>query len=184
MDGSERLEQENFAHVRFFIENVARSLRLASSHSDPTRVRLALMQYGRNRHHEMISGLTHDLAVFFRRLESMRYMGSSSDVGSAILSAVDRILNAPSKQHQTRLEAEVCFVFITEGATAAQGLKESLALMRKKQVVPVVVAMGDEVDKEVILDLALRDRHAVFQGPDYKHLSNPDFLKRFTQWVC
>lgn len=185
VDGSERLGQENFDLVRFFMKNVARSLRLASNYSDSRRARLAVMQYGGYRHHEIPLNLTHDLEIFMTHLEKMRYMDSSSDVGSAILSAVNHFLNGRSRRrHRIRLQAEVSFVFITDGVTATWELRESLALMRKSQVIPVVVAMGDDVDNEVVLDLALGDSYAVFQGPDYKHLSSPDFLKRFTQWVC
>lgn len=183
VDGSERLGQENFDHVRLFIENVAHSLQLASSPFDPTRARLALLQYGSHYHYQHTSFLTHDRTFFTGYLKSMRYLDASSDVGSAISYAVDFLF--PNGRHNVvRQEAEVSFVFITEGYSGTKRLNETLPLMRKMQVVPIVVAMGNDIDNEVVLDLALRDRHAVFRGPDYKHLSNPDFLEHFIQWVC
>ncbi|XP_062391090.1 collagen alpha-2(VI) chain-like [Sardina pilchardus] len=181
VDGSERVGEENFDRVRIFVETVTRKVRLASSHDDTTRVRLAVIQYGGHLEYQMISSFTHDRADLARRLKTMRYLDSSSNVTSAISFATDHCSGHP---HPTRPGAELSFVFVTDGVTATQGLQEALVLVRKLQVVPVVVAMGNDVDKDVVLQLALKDRYAVFKGPDYKHLSNPDFLQRFIQWVC
>lgn len=183
VDGSERLGQDNFDRVRRFIETVARRLPMALDGRDSMRARLAVMQFGSPNQHELAFGLTHDTSVLSTRLGGMRYMDASSDVTSAITHAVNNVLNTGGVR-QSRREAEVNFVFVTDGVTATEGLKEVLGVMRKAQVVPSVVAMGNDVDKKVVMDLALGDRSAVFQGPDYTHLSEQNFLDRFIRWVC
>lgn len=183
VDGSERLGQDDFDRVRAFIEKVARRLPLAQDASDTMRSRVAVMQYGQANQHEMTSGFTHDLSVLTKRLEGMRYLDASSDVTSAITHAVSNVLFS-ERVRQTRREAEVNFVFVTDGVTTTEGLKEVLGVMRKEQVVPMVVAMGNEVDKDVVMELAFRDHNAVFQGPDYTHLSKQNFFDRFFRWVC
>lgn len=183
VDGSERLGQANFDRVRVFIETVARRLPMALGSSDSMRARVAVMQFGQPNQHEVAFGLTHDTSVLTSRLHSMRYLDASSDVTSAITHTVSNVLYS-GRERQSRREAEVNFVFITDGVTATEGLKEVLAVMRKEQVVPSVVAMGNDLDKTVVMDLALRDHSAVFQGPDYTHLSEKNFLDRFIRWVC
>lgn len=183
VDGSERLGQENFDRVRRFIEKVARRLTLAQDARDPMRARVAVVQYGRANQHEVTASLTHDLSDLAKRLEGMRYLDASSDVTSAITHAVSNVLYS-QRLRQTRREAEVNFVFVTDGVTTSEGLREVLGVMRKEQVVPTVVAMGNEVDKEVVMELAFRDHNAVFQGPDYMHLSEQNFFDRFIRWVC
>lgn len=186
VDGSERLGVENFERVRRFIEGVAQRLPMATSVNDTLRARLAVMQYGGAQQHQVTAGLTHDLQELSRRLEDMRYLDASSDVTSAITHAVSSVLYArdPRPRRQTRREAEIQFVFVTDGVTASEGLREVLGVMRKEQVVPAVVAIGNEVDKEVVMELAFKDGNAVFRGPDYSHLARQDFLDRFIRWVC
>lgn len=183
VDGSERLGQENFNRVRRFIETVARRLPMALDGRDSMRARVAVMQFGSPNQHNVAFGLTHDTSVLTRRLDSMRYLDASSDVTSAITHAVGNVLYS-ERVRQSRREAEVNFIFITDGVTATEGLKEVLGVMRKEQVVPSVVAIGNDLDKNVVMDLALGDRNAVFQGPDYTHLSEQNFLDRFIRWVC
>ncbi|XP_048095829.1 collagen alpha-2(VI) chain-like [Alosa alosa] len=183
VDGSERIGQENFDRVQRFIERVARRLPMARDGSDAMGARVAVMQYGRANQHQVASGLTHNLGVLTERMEGMHYLDASSDVTSAITHAVSNVLFS-ERVRQTRREAEVNFVFVTDGVTSTEGLKEVLGVMRKEQVVPSVVALGNEVDKEVVMQLALGDRNAVFQGPDYTHLSELNYFDRFIRWVC
>lgn len=180
VDGSERMGAENFRHVGEFVQKVGESLGLARSKTDRMRARLALMEFGRENENFIAFPLTHDPVLIASRLADLRYLDSSSNVGSAIISAIDTIL----RPGETRNYAEISFVFITDGVTVSQNLEEAISAMRRVQAVSTVIATGNDVDQDVLQKLAMGDQDAIFQGQDFSNLSQSALFDRFIKWIC
>lgn len=178
LDGSERLGTDNFRHVREFLQKVADRLVLARSKDDERRARLALIEYGKNEQRLAFS-LTHNLHTISTGIADLTYLDSSSTVEPAISYAIDNIL-----RRQTRRNAEISFVFITDGITVMGNLTESVDAMRKEQVVSTVIATGSDVNEEVLKKLAIGDQDAIFKVQDLSNLSRSRFFDRFIQWIC
>ncbi|KAI5101801.1 collagen alpha-2(VI) chain isoform X2, partial [Silurus meridionalis] len=185
VDGSERMGSDNFQNVREFVEKVAYRLSLAQNAKDKNNARVALLQYGGETRQEVAFKLTHNFTVITEGLSTLKYMDSSSNVGSAIIYAVNNILQSGNTR-LARNNAEISFVFITDGITDKKNLEEGLSSMRRAEGVPTVIAMGrdEAIDKEVLMKLALGDQTAIFKGKDYSQLSRPSFFERFIRWVC
>uniref|UniRef100_A0AAZ3Q2U8 Collagen alpha-2(VI) chain n=1 Tax=Oncorhynchus tshawytscha TaxID=74940 RepID=A0AAZ3Q2U8_ONCTS len=185
LDGSERMGVENHRRAKEFIENVARRLTLANGQSDDRNARIALLQYGSKSEQKVEFSLTHNLTVIADSLAGMSYMDSASSLGSAIIHAVNNLVM--SQVHGSRLarrNAELSFVFITDGITASESLEEGVSAMRRAEGVPTVIAMGTDTDQDVLRKVALGDTSAIFRGEDYATLGKPTFLERFIRWVC
>lgn len=183
LDGSERLGHDNFRHVRGFLQQVPETLTLARNKGDRMRARLALIQYGNENESRVAFPLTHDGAIISDGLARMPYLDSSSSVGPAVLYGINNIL-ASAGARQTRRNAEISFVFITDGVTDTRGLEEAVNAMRRAQVVSTVIAAGSDVDEDVLVRLAMGDREAIFKANDFSDLSRAGFTNRFIQWVC
>uniref|UniRef100_A0A8C7TN30 VWFA domain-containing protein n=1 Tax=Oncorhynchus mykiss TaxID=8022 RepID=A0A8C7TN30_ONCMY len=184
LDGSERLGHENFNQVRDFVQHLANHLTLAQDKNDRQGARMALLQYGGEAEHHLAFHMTHDLPSILEGLASMDYHDmSSSMVGAAISHTVDHVLTRLNVR-QTRHHAELNFVFITDGVTGRKGLEEGVDTMRNNQAVSTVIAMGTDVEQEVLEKLALKDQYAIFKGTDFYELNKHSFLDRFHQWVC
>ncbi|KAM9461007.1 collagen alpha-2(VI) chain isoform 1-T2 [Clarias gariepinus] len=185
LDGSERMGADNFRGVREFVENVASRLTLAKNAKDKNNARVALLQYGGENRQDVVFRLTHNFTEITNGLGSMRYMDASSNVGNAITYAINNILLSGNTR-LSRGNAEISFVFITDGITDKKNLEEGISSMRRAEAVPTVIAMGKDeaVDKEVLSKLALGDQTAIFRGRDYSQFSKPSFFERFIRWVC
>ncbi|KAJ8004395.1 hypothetical protein DPEC_G00135260 [Dallia pectoralis] len=181
MDGSERLGIDNFNHIRDFVTEVASQLTMARSRDDHQGVRMALLQYGGETDHHPAFHLTHDLPSILEGLDSMVYQDMPS---SMVAPAVTHALDSVSNTSQIRRDAELNFVFITDGVTGTQDLLEAIDKMRKNQVVSTVLSMGKYVEHEVVEKLALKDKYAIFKGQDYFELDKVSFRDRFVQWIC
>lgn len=83
-----------------------------------------------------------------------------------------------------RRNAELAFVFITDGITASEQLDEGITAMRRAEGVPTVIAIGKDTDEEVLRKVSLGDMSAVFRGEDYTVLNKPAFFERFVRWIC
>lgn len=83
-----------------------------------------------------------------------------------------------------RRNAELAFVFITDGITASEQLDEGVSAMRRAEGVPTVIAMGSDTNEEVLRKVSLGDMSAIFRGVDYSVLNNPSFFERFIRWIC
>ena len=83
-----------------------------------------------------------------------------------------------------RRNAELSFVFITDGVTSSENLEEGVSAMRRAEGVPTVIAMGSDADTEVLRKVALGDAAAIFRGEDYTLLNKPSFFERFVRWIC
>lgn len=185
VDGSERMGSDNFQNVREFVEKVAHRLTLAQSPKDKNNARVALLQYSGENRQDVVFKLSHNFTVISDGLANMKYMDASSNVGSAIIHAINNILQSGTTRI-ARSNAEISFVFITDGITNMKNLEEGINSMRRAEAVPTVIAMGkdDAVDKEVLTKLALGDQTAIFRGKDYSQLSKSSFFERFIRWVC
>ncbi|KAF0026218.1 hypothetical protein F2P81_020955 [Scophthalmus maximus] len=183
LDGSERLGTENFQHVREFVQKASERLGLAQSSTDRMRARMALVEFGKESENHIAFPLTHDPALIADGIARMPYLDSSSSVGPAIIHAIDNVLGKGNAR-QTRHEAEVSFVFITDGVTGSSNLEEAVSAMRGAQVVSTVIATGSDIDQEVLMKLAMSDPDAIFKGKDLSDLSRSSFFDRFIRWVC
>ncbi len=83
-----------------------------------------------------------------------------------------------------RRNAELAFVFITDGITSSEQLEEGVSAMRRAEGVPMVIAMGTDTDDEVLRKVSLGDMSAIFRGDDYTMLNKPSFFERFVRWIC
>ncbi|KAF2979263.1 hypothetical protein EK904_010913 [Melospiza melodia maxima] len=185
LDGSERIGEQNFQSAHRFVEDVAQQLTLARSSSDPMNARIALLQYGSERDQNVVFPLTHNLTEISDALAQIKYLDSSSNIGSAIIHAINNIVLSPGNgQRLARRNAELSFVFITDGITGSKNLEEAINSMKKQDVMPTVVALGSDVDMDVLLKLGLGDRAAIFREKDYDSLSQPSFFDRFIRWIC
>lgn len=183
VDGSERLGAENFRYAREFVQKVADRLPLARNKSDRRRARLALMEFGKENENVVAFPLTHEPSVINTGILGLQYLDSSSSVGPAIIHTINNILRK-GNERQTRRNAEVSFVFITDGVTDTTHLEEAVSAMRREQVVSTVIATGSDVNEEVLTKLAMGDRDAIFKGPTFSDALRPSFFDRFIQWVC
>uniref|UniRef100_A0A8B9IWA0 Collagen alpha-2(VI) chain n=1 Tax=Amazona collaria TaxID=241587 RepID=A0A8B9IWA0_9PSIT len=185
LDGSERIGEQNFHRAHHFVEEVARQLTLARSSSDSMNARVALLQYGSERDQNVVFPLTYNLTEISNALAQIKYLDSSSNIGSAIIHAINNIVLSPGDgQRLARRNAELSFVFITDGITGSKNLEEAINSMKKQDVMPTVVALGSDVDMDVLLKLGLGDRAAIFREKDYDSLSQPSFFDRFIRWIC
>lgn len=181
LDGSERLGTENFRYVREFLQKAADRLSLAASKTDRMRARLALIEFGNE--NLVVFPLTHDPTVIANGIARLRYMDSSSSVGPAIIHTIDTVLGKRNAR-LTRRNAEVSFVFITDGVTDSKNLDEAVSAMRGSQVVSTVVTTRSDVDQKVLMKLAMDDRDAIFKVKDFADMSQSSLFDRFVQWVC
>lgn len=185
LDGSERIGKLNFDKARIFIEDVARRLTLAKSDTDNMNARIALLQYGSEREHEVAFPLTHNLTTISDALAQIKYLDSSSNIGSAIIYAINNLVSSQRNgQKVARPNAELSFVFITDGITGDKNLGEAINSMKKQNIMPTVVALGSDVDMGVLLNISLGDQTAIFREKDYATLSEPGFFDRFIRWIC
>ncbi|KAJ3591823.1 hypothetical protein NHX12_006955 [Muraenolepis orangiensis] len=180
LDGSERLGEDNFGRVRSFLQQVAGTLTLARSKTDRMRARLALLQYGGSAEHHVAFGLTHNPALIAKGVARMPYLETASSVAPAIRHAIDAVLSSGGAR-QRRRNAEVSFVFLTDGVTDSRDLDQALTAMRGAQVVSTVIATGGDTDQDILVRLAMGDREAVFKPTD---LNDSGFFQRFIQWIC
>lgn len=185
LDGSERMGSDNFQSVREFVQNVAHRLTLAQNDKDKSNARVAVLQYGSENRQDVVFKLTRNLTVISDGLSNMKYMDGSSSVGSAIIYAMNNILQSGNTR-LARSNSEISFIFITDGITDRKNLEEGISSMRRAEGVPTVIAMGNEeaIDQEVLTKLALGDQTAIFRGKDYSQLLKPSFFERFIRWVC
>ncbi|XP_035426276.1 collagen alpha-2(VI) chain isoform X1 [Cygnus atratus] len=185
LDGSERIGEQNFHRAHNFVEEVARQLTLARSNNDNMNARIALLQYGSEGEQNVVFPLTYNLTEISNALAQIKYLDSSSNIGSAIIHAINNIVLSPGNgQRVARRNAELSFVFITDGITGSKNLEEAINSMKKQDVMPTVVALGSDVDMDVLLKLGLGDRAAIFREKDYDSLSQPSFFDRFIRWIC
>lgn len=182
LDGSERLGEQNFHKARRFVEEVSRRLTLARGDDDPLNARVALVQFGGPGEQQVAFPLTSNLTAIHEALEATRYLNSFSHVGAGVVHAINHVVRGA--RPGARRHAELAFVFLTDGVTGNDSLEEAVHSMRKQNVVPTVVAVGGDVDADVLSKISLGDGAAVFREKDYDSLAQPGFFDRFIRWIC
>ncbi|XP_015249477.1 PREDICTED: collagen alpha-2(VI) chain [Cyprinodon variegatus] len=183
LDGSERMGQENHKRAKEFIKRVARRLTLADGPNDDSKARLALVQFGSAQDHKVEFPLTHNLTVIEDSVDDVKYLDSSSALGSGIIYAVDS-LELRQNQRLIRRNAEMSFVFITDGITSRDQLDEGVAAMSKVEGVPTIIALGTDTNEEVLHKVSLQDSSAIFRAKDLSMLEKHAFFERFIRWIC
>lgn len=183
LDGSERLGSGNFNHMRGFIQQVVDSLVLARTRTDRMRIRMALTEFGEENEYYDAFPLTHDPAVIANEMARLPYLDSSSSMGPAIIRTINTVLGKGSSR-KTRRNAEIAFVFITDGVTNNVNLDEAIGAMRAAQVVTAVIATRSDTDPHVLKKLVMGDQNAIFAGKDLLSLSESPEFDRFIRWVC
>lgn len=172
---------KEFNYIREFVQKVADRLGLAQSMNDHMRARLALIEFSDTIHEAF--PLTHDPTIIANGTRHVPNMDSSSQVGPAIFHTINITLGKGTAR-KTRLNAEVSFVFITDGITDSNNLEEAVSAMRSSQVVSTVIATGSDIDQEVLTKLAMGDQEAIFKFKDFSSLSRSALFDRFIHWVC
>ncbi|XP_053326429.1 collagen alpha-2(VI) chain isoform X2 [Spea bombifrons] len=182
LDGSERIGKQNFQHAAAFVEEVSRRLSLARRDDDPANARVALLQYGGKDEQAVVFPLTFNQTEIAEGLGRLSYYGSSSVIGDAIFSAINKVLQSDTRG--ARRYAEPSFVFITDGVTGHAGLEEAIGSMRKNNVVSTLVSVGPDTDTDVLRQLSMGETAAIFREADYTKLTESSFMDRFIRWVC
>uniref|UniRef100_A0A803JAM8 Collagen alpha-2(VI) chain n=1 Tax=Xenopus tropicalis TaxID=8364 RepID=A0A803JAM8_XENTR len=184
LDGSMRTGEQNFKYAAGFVEEVAQRLSLARRHDDPSNARVSLVLFGGQDKQSVGFPLAFDLTEVSQAIEKLRYNGSSSVIGPAIIYAINNVLQNSGRP--ARRYAEPSFVFITDGETGPEGLEEAVTAMRKNNVVSTLVSVGpeDSIDMTVLRQLSMGERAAIFRQIDYSKLTENSFMDRFIRWVC
>ncbi|KAM9304742.1 collagen alpha-2(VI) chain [Gastrophryne carolinensis] len=182
LDSSERIGPHNFKQASAFVEEVSRRLSLSKKNDDPADARVALLQYGGKDEQAVAFTLTFNLTEIYQGLSRLTYYDSSSNIGNAIIYAINNILE--DKTRGARKFAETSFVLITDGVTGEEGLKEAVTAMKKNNVVSTLVSVGTDLDMQVLKQLSLGEHSAIFKAKDYSKLTESAFMDRFVRWVC
>ncbi|XP_018429238.1 PREDICTED: collagen alpha-2(VI) chain isoform X3 [Nanorana parkeri] len=182
LDSSERIGAQNFKQAASFVEEVSRQLSLAKKDDDTANARVALLQYGGEKEQAVAFSLTYNLTEISQGLSRLTYFDSSSNIGSAIIYAINNILQ--DKTRRARRFAETSFVLITDGVTGEVDLKEAVTAMKKNNVVSTLVSVGTDLDMQVLRELSLGESAAIFKEKEYARLAENAFLDRFVRWVC
>lgn len=182
LDSSERIGQHNFRQAATFVEEVSRRLSLSKNDNDFNNARVALLQYGGKDEQAVVFPLTHNLTEIYQGLSRLTYYDSSSNIGNAIVYAINNILG--DRTRGARKFAETSFVLITDGVTGQEGLEESVTAMKKNNVVSTLVSVGSDLDIPVLKKLSLGEGAAIFKEKDYGRLTANAFMDRFVHWVC
>ncbi|XP_075685666.1 collagen alpha-2(VI) chain [Rhinoderma darwinii] len=182
LDSSERIGKQNFRQAATFVEEVSRRLSLSRTDDDSNNARVALLQYGGKDEQAVVFPLTYNLTEIYQGLSRLTYYDSSSNIGNAILYAINNILETRTKG--ARKFAETSFILITDGVTGQEGLEESVTAMKKHNVVSTLVSVGSDLDAQVLKKLSLGEGAAIFKERDYGRLTENSFMDRFVHWVC
>ncbi|MBN3306082.1 CO6A2 protein, partial [Amia calva] len=178
VDGSERTGAENFGSVLHFIEQVSQEIRLARKENDYKGARLAVLQYGGEQEPDVLLDFSHSETTIRSLISKAVYRDSSSVLGNAILFAVDNVVNNRNSQFRgVRKNAEVSFVFVTDGITRDQNIEEGIEAMRKANVVSSAIAVGPDVDHNILAQLVFKDKALIFHLKRYADLVSTRVVK-------
>ncbi|CAH2283640.1 collagen alpha-2(VI) chain-like [Pelobates cultripes] len=181
VDGSERTGKENFVHFLRFIKHIAHELKLATHDQDLQGARIAVIQYGGENEQNMLLGFTFNLTNFQTLPSNAVYYESSSHIGTAILYVIKNILHGQSGG--ARENAEVSFVFITDGMSNSKNLAEGLDMIRANNIVTCAVAVGSDVNSARLTQLALKDTASIFILKQHEQLFSTALIRNIVQWL-
>lgn len=177
VDGSERMGSENFVSVMHFIEQLSQEIPLSTREGDYKGARFAVMQFGGEQDPDVLLDFTAKRRSFTNLASRAVYRESSSTLGNAILFAVNNLVRAGGRYRGIRPDAELSFVFMTDGVTSDKGFAEGLEAMRKSNAVSMAIAAGSDIDHQRLLQLVFRDKSLILNLKSYKDLSNRRVIK-------
>ncbi|XP_053570501.1 collagen alpha-2(VI) chain-like [Bombina bombina] len=184
VDGSERTGIDNFVQVLQFIKHISYELKLATHDKDTRGARIAVLQYGGENEQNILLDFTYNLTSFQSLPSNAVYYESSSHVGTAILYALKNIVRSRNGGLKgARANAEISFVFITDGMNNNKNLVQGVESIRANNIVTSAIAVGSEVNSEKLSQLTLRDRASLFTLKQYNQLFTTHFVRNFVQWL-
>ncbi|MEE6465531.1 hypothetical protein FKM82_006581 [Ascaphus truei] len=184
VDGSERTGRDNFVQVLQFIQHISQELKLATHDKDSKGARIAVIHYGGENQQNVLLDFTYNLASFQTLPSKAVYYESSSHIGTAILYAVKNLVqNRAGAFKGTRQDAEVSFVFVTDGMNNNKNVVMGLESVRANNIVTCAIAVGSNVHSEKLTQLTLKDRASLFELKQYSQLFATQFVRNFVQWL-
>uniref|UniRef100_A0A8B9L5V5 VWFA domain-containing protein n=2 Tax=Astyanax mexicanus TaxID=7994 RepID=A0A8B9L5V5_ASTMX len=172
VDGSSRTGPINFKSVLGFIEKLAEEIPLSSKDDDSNGARFAVLQFAGDQDPDVLLDFTYDKRGISSLTSEANYRGSSSTLGKAIVYAVNNIV-----PRGIRPDAELSFVFITDGMTSNTNFEEGLSAMRAANAVSMAIAVGPEVNNKRLLKLVFNDRALILYLKRYEDLSSSGVIK-------
>uniref|UniRef100_A0A4W3JBL2 VWFA domain-containing protein n=1 Tax=Callorhinchus milii TaxID=7868 RepID=A0A4W3JBL2_CALMI len=184
VDGSERPGGENFMNSLHFINRVSHELKLAKKDNDSYGARIAILQYGGETQQTLLVDFSYNIRQIEDALLQASYLESTSHLGSAILYAVESLVNNRQGRFRgARMNAEVSFVFLTDGVTSDKNFPEAIEAMRKNNIVTCGIALGSDVDHERLLQAVYKEPTSLFMLTKYSDLFGDRFVKSIVQWL-
>ncbi|KAL0963389.1 hypothetical protein UPYG_G00305740 [Umbra pygmaea] len=177
IDGSERTRERNFFKVIHFIMKLLETIPLSAKTSSGAR--FALLQFGGQQNPEVLMGFSSDHRKISSVASKAVYRDSTSTLGSAILYAVDELGKPEGQFGAARPQAELTFVFITDGVTSDKNFPEGISAMRRANAVGVSFSVGPDVDRERLMQLTLGDKSLIFNLKSYNDMALPGVIKHF-----
>ncbi|XP_075684628.1 collagen alpha-2(VI) chain-like [Rhinoderma darwinii] len=184
VDGSERMGKENFVQVLRFIKDIAEELKLASNDNDSRGARIAVIQYGGEDQQNVLLDFSFNLTSIQILPSKAVYYESSSHIGMGILYAIKNIVQSQSgRQKGARKNAEVSFVFITDGMNSNKNFAQAVNSLKDNSIVTSAIAVGTDVNMERLTQLTLKDNASLFRLQTFDQLLTTTFLKNIVQWL-
>ncbi|XP_036393882.1 collagen alpha-2(VI) chain-like [Megalops cyprinoides] len=178
VDGSERTGAQNFVSVLHFIEQLSREIPLSKKDNDYKGARFGVLQFGGKQQPEVLLDFSNNHSSIASLVSTAVYRDSSSALGDAIVFAADNLVgNRGSRYRGVRQNAELSFVFITDGVTSDKNFDEGIAAMRKANVVSAAIVVGSDIDHERLLKLVFKDRALIFHLKRYRDLAVPQVIR-------
>lgn len=176
IDGSERTGGRNFISILHFIERLSQSIPLSKEVSSGAR--FAVLQFGGEQDPEVLLDFSNNRRKISSLVSNAVYRDSSSTLGSAILYATENLVSNPGGRFRgVRPDAELAFVFITDGVTSDKNFAEGFGAMRRANAVGVAITVGSDIDRERLLQLTLRDKALIFNLKSFNDLALPGVVK-------
>nr|XP_023991954.1 collagen alpha-2(VI) chain-like [Salvelinus alpinus] len=176
IDGSERTGGRNFISILRFIERLSQSIPLSKEVSSGAR--FAVLQFGGEQDPEVLLDFSNNHRKISSLVSNAVYRDSSSTLGSAILYATENLVSNPGGRFRgVRPDAELAFVFITDGVTSDKNFAEGIGAMRRANAVGVAITVGSDIDRERLLQLTLRDKALIFNLKSFNDLALPGVVK-------
>uniref|UniRef100_A0A674BCP7 VWFA domain-containing protein n=2 Tax=Salmo trutta TaxID=8032 RepID=A0A674BCP7_SALTR len=176
IDGSERTGGRNFISILHFIERLSQSIPLSKEVSSGAR--FAVLQFGGEQDPEVLLDFSNNRRKISSLVSNAVYRDSSSTLGSAILYATEKLVSNPGGRFRgVRPDAELAFVFITDGVTSDKNFAEGIGAMRRANAVGVAITVGSDIDRERLLQLTLRDKALIFNLKSFNDLALPGVVK-------
>ncbi|XP_067094346.1 collagen alpha-2(VI) chain-like [Osmerus mordax] len=178
VDGSERTGPGNFRTVLGFINRLAQEIPLSNGDSDAKGARFAVLQIGGEQDPEVLLDFSYSTSSISSLAFQAVYRDSSARLGGAILYAAKNLVVSPGGRFRgVRRNAEISFVFVTDGVVSDRNMVQAVDAMRKANVVSMAIAVGPEVDRARLLQLTLGDTSLIFNLKNFKEMTAPGVVR-------